>query len=216
MTATTPPTAPTAGAVCDASFDIAGMTCASCVGRVQKALNRVEGVVAVSVNLATETAQVTHDPESATTEALTAAVARAGYTATPRSPEPTAGAQADAPGEEADDPRDAEIGRLRCRWQVALATGLALMGVMYLPLHLDTMDWLMPLILVIATAVQLWAGQDIYRLAWAAARHRATNMNTLVALGTGVAYGYSAFVTLWPGPGPVRGGSRSTCTSRRR
>ena len=58
----------------------------------------------------------------------------------------------------------------------------------------------MPLILVVATVVQFWAGQDIYRAAWAAAKHRATNMNTLVALGTGVAYGYSAFVTLWPGP----------------
>ena len=69
---------------------------------------------------------------------------------------------------------------------------------MYVPLYLDTMDWLMPAILVIATVVQFWAGADIYRAAWAAARHRSTNMNTLVALGTGVAYGYSAFVTLWP------------------
>ena len=56
----------------------------------------------------------------------------------------------------------------------------------------------MPLILVIATGVQLWAGADIYRQAWAAAKHRATTMDTLVALGTGVAFGYSAFVTLWP------------------
>jgi Cu+-exporting ATPase len=66
---------------------------------------------------------------------------------------------------------------------------------MYLPLHLDTMDWLMPLLMVIATAVQVWAGADIYRHAWSASRNRATTMDTLVALGTGVAYGYSAFVT---------------------
>ena len=72
------------------------------------------------------------------------------------------------------------------------------MVLMYVPLYLDTMDWLMPAILVVATVVQFWAGADIYRAAWAAARHRSTNMNTLVALGTGVAYGYSAFVTLWP------------------
>ncbi len=72
------------------------------------------------------------------------------------------------------------------------------MVLMYVPLYLDTMDWLMPAILVIATVVQFWAGADIYRAAWAAARHRSTNMNTLVALGTGVAYAYSAFVTLWP------------------
>ena len=56
----------------------------------------------------------------------------------------------------------------------------------------------MPAILVVATVVQLWAGRPFYRAAWAAARHGATNMNTLVALGTGIAYGYSAFVTLWP------------------
>ena len=72
------------------------------------------------------------------------------------------------------------------------------MVLMYVPLPLDTMDWLMPAILVVATFVQFWAGRTIYAAAWAAARHGATNMNTLVALGTGVAYGYSAFVTLWP------------------
>ncbi len=57
----------------------------------------------------------------------------------------------------------------------------------------------MPLIFVIATTVQFWAGADIYRAAWAATKHRTTNMNTLVALGTGVSYVYSTFVTLWPG-----------------
>ena len=73
------------------------------------------------------------------------------------------------------------------------------MAVMYVPIHLDTMDWLMPAIFVVASIVQIWAGADIYRAAWATARHGGTSMNTLVALGTGVAYGYSAFVTLWPG-----------------
>ena len=73
------------------------------------------------------------------------------------------------------------------------------MALMYLPLNLDTMDWLMPAIFVVATVLQFWAGRGFYAAAWAAARHGATNMNTLVALGTGVAWGYSAFVTLWPG-----------------
>ena len=216
MTTTTPsPTTtadadhgPTTGPTTETSFDIGGMTCASCVGRVSKALSRKEGVVEVSVNLATETALVIHDLTAITTDQLTEAVAKAGYTATPRTPktadQPNA-ARASEPGgnapraDAADNARDREIGRLKRKWQVALTTGLSLMGVMYLPLHLDTMDWLMPLILVIATTVQLWAGHDIYRSAWAAAKHRATSMNTLVALGTGVAYGYSAFVTLWPG-----------------
>jgi Cu+-exporting ATPase len=73
------------------------------------------------------------------------------------------------------------------------------MALMYLPLNLDTMDWLMPAIFVVATVLQFWAGRGFYAAAWAAARHGATNMNTLVALGTAVAWGYSAFVTLWPG-----------------
>ena len=79
------------------------------------------------------------------------------------------------------------------------------MALMYLPLPIDTMDWLMPVLLVVATVVQFWAGAAFYRAAWAAARHGSTNMNTLVAVGTSVAYGYSAFVTLWPGAGRSAG-----------
>jgi Cu+-exporting ATPase len=200
----TTPGADDADGCVETSLSIGGMTCASCVRRVEKTLTRVDGVVAASVNLANETATVTHDPAAAPVETLTAAVAKSGYTATPRAAaNPPAGAVAEpAPAHDAVDEldvrRDLEIGHLKRRWQVALTTGLALMGVMYLPLYIDTMDWLMPLILVIATGVQLWAGVDIYRQAWAAAKHRSTTMNTLVALGTGVAYGYSAFVTLWP------------------
>ncbi|SFC93703.1 Cu+-exporting ATPase [Nocardioides terrae] len=209
MTATTTPTVTTAPTATGAEVEvettltIEGMTCASCVGRVTKALNRVEGVAAASVNLATETATVTHDPALAPVTDLTAAVVRVGYTATPKptrtsdATEPTA--TEISPVDDLDARRDREIARLARRWRVTLVAGLSLMGVMYLPLHLDTMDWLMPLIMVIATAVQVWAGGDIYRHAWAAARNRATTMDTLVALGTGVAYGYSAFVTLWPG-----------------
>jgi Cu+-exporting ATPase len=186
MTTTAPP--PT---VC--TLEIGGMTCASCVGRVEKALRRVEGVTEAQVNLATEVATVGFDPLRVGVDELAAAVARAGYTATPR--REAAPAATPAPPAEDDD---AGLTALRRTWQTTLAVGLGLMVLMYVPLHLDTMDWLMPAILVVATVVQFWAGRGIYRAAWAAARHRSTNMNTLVALGTGVAYGYSAFVTLWP------------------
>jgi Cu+-exporting ATPase len=173
------------------------MTCASCVGRVEKALNRLDGVSAAQVNLATEVATVSFDPTQVALEDLTAVVAKAGYTATPRHDvkddrdQPTS-----VPS--AHDDRDAHLAALKRKWQVTLATGLGLMVLMYVPLYLDVMDWLMPAILVVATIVQFWAGREIYAAAWAAARHRSTNMNTLVALGTGVAYVYSAFVTLWP------------------
>jgi Cu+-exporting ATPase len=203
----------------ECTLEIGGMTCASCVGRVQKALTRADGVVTAAVNLATETATVTYDPDTVDLPALTAAVKKAGYTATPkrtptrpgdqphatqpdddghRASAPTTGAAASST-EELDARRDTEISRLKRKWQVALTTGLGLMAVMYIPIHLDTMDWLMPLIFVVATIVQLWAGGEIYKAAWATAKHGGTSMNTLVALGTGVAYGYSSFVTLWPG-----------------
>ena len=221
MTATTTSApSPTQTAECvETSLNIGGMTCASCVRRVEKTLTRVDGVVAASVNLANETATVSDHLAFTSLETLTAAVARTGYTAAPRTPSPatrtgeTTGQRLGEPAadlpppplgrvktlvDELDARRDTEIAHLKRRWQVALTTGLALMGVMYLPLYIDTMDWLMPLILVIGTGVQLWAGADIYRQAWAAAKHRATTMDTLVALGTGVAFGYSAFVTLWP------------------
>jgi Cu+-exporting ATPase len=187
------------------TLDIGGMTCASCVGRVEKALSRVDGVRGASVNLATETATVTFDPTSVEAEQLTAAVGKAGYSSTLRpapiarvteAPAPTA---PDSEQDRRDADRDAHIASLKRKWQVALAAGLGLMAVMYVPLYLDTMEWLMPLIFVIATIVQFWAGSEFYRAAWAAAKHGSTNMNTLVAMGTGVAYGYSSFVTLWPG-----------------
>src|SRR5687768_9829248 len=184
--------APAATETC--ALDIGGMTCASCVGRVEKALKKLDGVRDARVNLATETATVDFDPQQVGLAEFAAAVATSGYTATPRDderapevPEPTDG-----------DGRDTELDGVKRRWQVALSSGLGLMVLMYVPLPLDTMDWLMPAILVVATFVQFWAGRSIYTAAWAAARHGATNMNTLVALGTAVAYGYSAFVTLWP------------------
>ncbi|MDR2987191.1 MAG: heavy metal translocating P-type ATPase, partial [Nocardiopsaceae bacterium] len=185
------------------TLDIDGMTCASCVRHVEKALTRLEGVTEAQVNLATEAAAVTFDPAAVTLDDLTAAVASAGYTGTPRGGIPVAATES-APANprddaEPDDRRDRELTRLKRRWQVALASGLGLMVLMYLPLDVDAMDWLMPAIFVVATVVQFWAGRGFYTAAWAAARHGTANMNTLVALGTSAAYGYSAFVTLWPG-----------------
>ncbi len=88
MTATTTNApSPTQTAECvETSLNIGGMTCASCVRRVEKTLTRVDGVVAASVNLANETATVSYDPAFTSLETLTAAVARTGYTAAPRPP----------------------------------------------------------------------------------------------------------------------------------
>ena len=199
---TTAPAAEAATAATDTcTLDIGGMTCASCVGRIEKALLKLDGVADARVNLATEVASITYAPELIRLDDLTAAVTKAGYTATPRRDSgqaATATATLVEAGDDTDD-RDRELTRMKRKWQVALGTGLGLMGLMYVPLYIDTMDWLMPAIFVVATAVQWWAGRSIYASAWAAAKHKATNMTTLVALGTGVAWGYSTFVTLWPG-----------------
>ncbi|HEX8488326.1 MAG TPA: heavy metal translocating P-type ATPase, partial [Propionibacteriaceae bacterium] len=190
------------------TLDIGGMTCASCVRRIEKALLKLDGVTDARVNLATEVASVTYAPNLLQLDDLTGAVAKAGYTATSRR-KPAAGVisgvpDSSSPGGEAGEGetgeiRDRELFRMKRKWQTALATGLGLMGLMYVPLYIDTMDWLMPVIFVVATAVQWWAGKELYASAWAAAKHRTTNMTTLVALGTGVAWSYSTFVTLWPG-----------------
>ncbi len=180
------------------TLEIEGMTCASCVGRVEKALAKIDGVSEAQVNLATEAATVSFDPDRVRLDQLTAAVSAAGYSGTVRT-EAVPETGDESPADDAEARRDAELNGLKRRWQVALTVGLGLMVLMYVPLPLDAMDWLMPAILVVATAVQFWAGRPFYEAAWAAARHGATNMNTLVALGTGIAWGYSAFVTLWPG-----------------
>ena len=184
------------------TLEIGGMTCASCVRRIEKALHKLEGVSQAQVNLATEVASITFAPQLVQLEQLKEAVTRAGYTATVRGENaPPTGGTATAGSPHVDDSgaKDRELSAMKRRWQVALATGLGLMVLMYVPLYVDAMDWLMPAIFVVATVMQFWAGRSIYASAWAAAKHHATNMTTLVALGTGVAYGYSTFVTLWPG-----------------
>ncbi|HKX18593.1 MAG TPA: heavy metal translocating P-type ATPase [bacterium] len=174
---------------------IEGMTCASCVRRVEKSLRRVEGVSDASVNLTAAKARVVFDPSVATVALLGDAVGRAGYAVGARpQPEGTAAAGETSAGRDAArrEPDD-----LRTRWLTSLVLGAAMMALMYLPLRLDMMLWA-PVLLMAASVVQFWAGAPIYAAAWAAARHGTATMDTLIAIGTGAAYGYSAFVTLWP------------------
>ena len=183
-----------------ATVEITGMTCASCVRRVETALLRLDGVREASVNLATESARVAFDRGTVDATRLRLAIESAGY-----------GVAEKATGREilsgAGDPgarREAEISDLRLRSLVSLAIGLALMALMYIPLRLDRR---VPEVVLLAMAafVQVWAGGRFYRRAWAAARHGATNMDTLVAVGTGIAFGYSALLTLWPGAAAALG-----------
>ncbi len=196
-----PPPAPSAPATSTGEeiIPVEGMTCAACVRRVERALSKVPGVEQASVNLATENATVRFDPSVVTPAELDAAIEKAGYHVGVR-PAPKAAAHVSAPAEPLDArelKRQEEIADLFRKWTVSFAVGAVMMALMYLPLNIE-MVYLAPLLLIAATIVQFWAGKVFYSAAWSALKHRATNMNTLVAVGTSVAYGYSAFVTLWP------------------
>ncbi|MGI8404340.1 MAG: heavy metal translocating P-type ATPase, partial [Thermomicrobiales bacterium] len=184
------------------TFDIDGMTCASCVRRVERALGQVEGVAEASANLATERARVI--PQAGVTidpDAVAKVVEDAGYRA--REVKPQTSSNVDLVStEEAEDTararaRDRELVNMKRKSLVSLAVGIVMMALMYVSLPISE-PTLAPLLLIAATVVQVWAGRVFYQQAWIAAKHRSTNMNTLVAVGTSVAYGYSAFVTLWP------------------
>jgi Cu+-exporting ATPase len=196
----TTPSVPAASNDGATTLPIEGMTCASCVRRVEKALANVPGVTSANVNLATENASVVFDPATVTIEQLNDAVERAGYHVA--APPPVETATEPAPATEVDPreaARDREILDLKRKSLISLATGIVMMVLMYvnLPWGIEMRD-VAPFLLIAATIVQFWAGRVFYRAAWAALKHGGTNMNTLVAAGTSAAYGYSAFVTLWP------------------
>ncbi len=172
-------------------LDIAGMTCASCVGRVEKALAKVPGVVKASVNLAAETATV--DTVSANPQALVAAVEKAGYSASLRE----AGAAAQAGN--ADEARKAATAR-RELTHVVIAAMLSFPLVLPMLLTPLGVDFAVPgwIQLLLATPVQFWLGARFYRAGWNAVKARTGNMDLLVALGTSAAYGLSLYQLLFP------------------
>ncbi|WP_328528136.1 heavy metal translocating P-type ATPase [Nocardioides sp. NBC_00368] len=195
---------PAAATPTEQQLEIEGMTCASCVRRVTKAISRVEGVEDANVNLATETALVHFDPTRTDLAEISAAIEKAGYQAVLRS------STVDNPQEPLEDEtasseagrdvrREKELVQLKRRWITALAVGLGLMALMYVPLPVDAMEPVMSIVLVVAAITQWWAGRDIYVAAVRGLRHGSVDMNTLVTLGTGIAFAYSAFVTLWMG-----------------
>ncbi|MDP9438469.1 MAG: heavy metal translocating P-type ATPase, partial [Actinomycetota bacterium] len=178
----------------ETTFGVTGMTCASCVGRVERALKRkVPGVLDANVNLAAEKATVRYLAGEAEPRDLERAVEGAGYGV-------VQGGEAEA---EAEDAYEKEYRKLRKDFLVAAAlTVLILVG--SLPHMLGVMlpvpmGWLNLGLLALATPVQFWAGWRFYRGAWGALKHTTANMNTLVVLGTTAAYAYSAAATLAPG-----------------
>ena len=185
----------------EVSFAVGGMTCAACVGRVETALQNADGVVEASVNLATERATVRY-AAGTDVESLYEAVRRTGYDVVEAADGTTA---ADAEQEARAQSRAAL--RRRLLWAAGLTLPLFLLEMvpMVIPGGMAWMDALIPMqtrwwvAFALATAVQFGPGARFYRSGWAAARHGSPDMNTLVALGTSAAYGYSVVATFLPG-----------------
>jgi Cu+-exporting ATPase len=175
----------------DITIPVQGMTCAACSARVQRALERTPGVSAANVNLMTSAATVSYDPSSVTPDRLVEAIRDTGYGAELPAPDVSAEAMVDAQ----DAARDEEIRALGRKLGVSLAAAVLTMalGMGLVGVSAETGRWLL---LALAIPVVGWAGRHFYTRAWAAFRHHSADMNTLIAVGTGTAFGYSVIVTL--------------------
>jgi Cu+-exporting ATPase len=183
-----------------ATLDIEGMTCASCAAFVQKSLARTPGVQRAMVNYATEKATIDYLPTQATPTALKAAVVSAGYGVA----EPVAGSTAAERSAEADRQKALAYQQLKRRFWVALGLAAIIMVLSMAMLWPAAMAHLAgPALnyglLALTLPVLLYSGREFYQSAWNGLRHRAANMDTLIALGTGAAFLYSLAATVAPG-----------------
>ena len=192
-------------AVHDAGYDvpteklnlsIGGMTCASCVSHVERALDKVEGVLSAAVNLATERATVEFIPGLAELADLKRAVADAGYQAYEIETETETGEDRERAA------RQREYKALRLRFSVAAVLALLALVLTFqawFPLLRDIpRQTVFVLLFLVTIPVQFWAGWRFYRGAWGALKHKTADMNVLIAVGTSAAFFYSMAATFVP------------------
>ncbi|MGA5079713.1 heavy metal translocating P-type ATPase [Streptomyces griseoincarnatus] len=184
MTSTTAPEAPPAAgqpALTEVELLIGGMTCASCAARVEKKLNRMDGVTA-TVNYATEKARISYPPGIEVADLITTVV-KTGYTA-----EEPAPPRQDDEGDTVSG-ADPETAALRARLVVSALLSLPVVLLAMVPsLQFDNWQWLS---LTLAAPVVVWGAAPFHRAAWTNLRHGAATMDTLVSVGTLAAFGWS-------------------------
>src|SRR5581483_5498205 len=169
-------------------LEIGGMTCASCAARIEKRLNKLDGVAA-SVNFATERAAVTVEDPSVTVDDLIASVESIGYHASLPEP-PTA-----APAAKTPDAGDLEVRAWRDRLIGSAVLGLPVLVLsMVRPLQFTNWQWLC---FALAGPVVVWGAWPFHRAAWTNLRHGAATMDTLISLGTLAAFGWSIYALFW-------------------
>lgn len=168
-------------------FPVSGMTCASCVARVENALSAVPGVVSVNVNLASEKATVEYTEDMSVAD-LHKAARDAGYELGPEA----------ETLEDVTSASQRELRTVRDRFITAVVLGAVIMILGFIPAVMQQ-PYTPYVLWALATPVQFWAGWRFYKGMWGALRHRTADMNTLIAVGTSAAYFYSVVAVLFPG-----------------
>jgi P-type Cu+ transporter len=183
-----PPTTTDTSGAGQVELVIGGMTCASCANRIEKTLNKLDGVTA-TVNYATEKARVSFG-DAVSTDELVAAVEAAGYTAQLPSPPKSAETR------EASDPEAADpTASLRQRLLVSLALTVPVIAMAMVPaLQFTNWQWLS---LTLAAPVVAWGAWPFHKAAWANLRHGTATMDTLISMGTLAALGWSVYALFW-------------------
>ena len=182
-----------------ATIAVRGMTCAACSARVERALVKAPGVHEANVNLATERATVAYDAGATDPDRLAAAIAAIGYAAEPERPSVDRAAEAAAEAARKAEALAAARTRLLAAWALAAPVVAGAM-ILHSPLgaglpHALHSPWWQ---LVLTAALLATVGRGFFTGAWNSWRHRTTTLDTLVALGTGAAFGYSVVATAWP------------------
>ncbi|MCX8009579.1 MAG: cation transporter, partial [Ignavibacteria bacterium] len=186
------------------NLSIEGMTCASCVLRIEKALKKIDGVESASVNLATETASIKFDFQKVRIDKLKETVEAIGYKVV----EPQSQIVEEENYSEFDSKKT-----LKEQAYQKLTKDLIVSAILTIPIFLISMLMMWKevrdysplsiedankILLILTTVVMIKGGGRFFKIAWQNARHLSSDMNTLVAIGTGSAYAYSSLVTLFP------------------
>ena len=175
------------------TLSIGMMTCSACAIHVENALESINGVVNATVNLATERARVEYFSGTVSIRELSAAVSDAGYSV-------DGVINDDVPRLDEETRKSARVRSLKIRLIAALSVAITIMLTMQYQ-SVPALENLSPtsvnvFLLVLAMPIQFWAGKEFYTGAWGALKHRTSNMNTLIVVGTSVAFGYSVMATV--------------------
>jgi Cu+-exporting ATPase len=192
------PTAPIERGSARADLTIDGMTCASCVARIERKLGKLSGVESASVNLATERAGVVYNPALISPAELISAVEAAGYGATPV-------VESANSGRDEDEARRRDLGRRRLLLGLGTVLSAAVLALAMIPglMNAPTMASHNYILALLTLPVWAYVGRGFHRGALINARHGAANMDTLISLGSSIAYLYSLAVTIAGADRPV-------------